>query len=123
MRNLQLSEVMSGVTYFHDLGIVHADIKGVRPMTFRYPLLGPHSRAKQANILVDNVGVARVADFGLMTITDLTATFLSEPGDSGGGTWSRMSPELLIPEAFGSDGRPTRESDCYALGMLVYEVG
>ncbi|KAF9783954.1 kinase-like domain-containing protein [Thelephora terrestris] len=97
-----LSEVMSGVTYFHDLGIVHADIKG-------------------ANILVDDMGVARVADFGLMTITDLTATFLSEPGDSGGGTWSRMSPELLNPKDFGSDGRPTRESDCYALGMLIYE--
>jgi len=34
-----------------------------------------------------------------------------------------MSPELLLPDAFGSKGcRPTRESDCYALGMVVYEV-
>jgi len=37
-----------------------------------------------------------------------------------------MSPELLDPERFGmpkSEGnRPTRQSDCYALGMVIYEV-
>ena len=40
-----------------------------------------------------------------------------------GGTIPWMSPELLDPESFGSKkGRPTRASDCYALGMLIYEV-
>ena len=40
-----------------------------------------------------------------------------------GGTTRWMSPELLDPERFGSkDGRPTQESDCYALGMVIYEV-
>jgi len=38
-----------------------------------------------------------------------------------------MSPELLDPERFGmpesEDNRPTRQSDCYALGMVIYEVG
>ena len=29
-KNLQLSDVMSGVTYLHDLRIVHGDLKGVR---------------------------------------------------------------------------------------------
>ena len=34
-----------------------------------------------------------------------------------------MSPELLDPDRFGiTDNRPTKESDCYALGMVVYEV-
>ena len=34
-----------------------------------------------------------------------------------------MSPELLDPEKFGlQDGRQTKYSDCYALGMVVYEV-
>ena len=34
-----------------------------------------------------------------------------------------MSPELLDPQRFGlSESRPTKESDCYALGMVVYEV-
>lgn len=34
-----------------------------------------------------------------------------------------MSPELLFPEKFDlKDGRPTSSSDCYALGMVIYEV-
>ena len=34
-----------------------------------------------------------------------------------------MSPELLAPDMFGlKKSRPTRESDCYALGMTIYEV-
>lgn len=34
-----------------------------------------------------------------------------------------MSPELLDPEGFGFKGsRPTKESDCYALGMVMLEV-
>lgn len=34
-----------------------------------------------------------------------------------------MSPELLYPERFGAkDSKPTTHSDCYALGMVVYEV-
>lgn len=34
-----------------------------------------------------------------------------------------MSPELLNPDGFGfADSRPTKESDCYALGMVIYEV-
>jgi hypothetical protein len=34
-----------------------------------------------------------------------------------------MSPELLDPEKYGlKKSRPTKESDCYALGMVVYEV-
>jgi len=34
-----------------------------------------------------------------------------------------MSPELFAPEMFGlRENRPTKESDCYALGMVIYEV-
>ena len=34
-----------------------------------------------------------------------------------------MSPELFDPERFGlEDRRQTKSSDCYALGMVVYEV-
>ena len=40
-----------------------------------------------------------------------------------GGTLQWMSPELLYPEKFGlNNGRPTKSSDCYALGMVIYEV-
>ena len=34
-----------------------------------------------------------------------------------------MGPELLYPEQFGlQDSQPTKESDCYAFGMVIYEV-
>ena len=34
-----------------------------------------------------------------------------------------MSPELLDPSRLDDrDPRPTKESDCYALGMVIYEV-
>ena len=34
-----------------------------------------------------------------------------------------MSPELLHPDQYDlKDSRPTKESDCYALGMVIYEV-
>ena len=34
-----------------------------------------------------------------------------------------MSPELFDPEEFDlEDDRPTKSSDCYALGMVIYEV-
>ena len=40
-----------------------------------------------------------------------------------GGTYRWMSPELLDPEEFGlGNGRHTKNSDRYALGMVVYEV-
>ena len=39
------------------------------------------------------------------------------------GTTRWTSPELLDPDQFEfSDGRPTKGSDCYALGMVIYEV-
>ena len=38
-----------------------------------------------------------------------------------GGSYAWMSPELLeFDEAY--EHRPTKESDVYALGMLIYEV-
>ena len=41
-----------------------------------------------------------------------------------GGTLRWMSPELIDPSGFGVEGkRPTKMSDCYAFGMVIYEVG
>ena len=54
-------------------------------------------------------------------MTDIS-TLLSATAGSYEGTIRWMSPELLDPDGFGTDGRPTRESDRYALGMVIYEV-
>jgi len=97
-----------------------------------------HSSEK-ANILVNRDRRACIADFGLSTITGVTTyttaglsqvSLISNDtlmSFTGGGTRRWMSPELLDPERFkiprSEDNRPTRQSDCYALGMVIYEVG
>ena len=57
-----------------------------------------------------------------MNMTDLTTVLLSNTAVPSCGTTCWMSPELLYPARFGSDGLPSRESDIYALGMTIYEV-
>jgi len=57
-----------------------------------------------------------------MTMVDLSTVVLSKTIASSGGTLCWMSPELLDPPRFGSNGCLTRESDRYALGMVIYEV-
>jgi len=79
----------------------------------------------QANILINRAGRACLAGFNLLTIasSESTSTVSSCTEGGGGGTIRWMSPELLGPERFGLEGScPTRESDCYALGMVIYEV-
>ena len=77
----------------------------------------------KANILINQGGHACLADFGLLTIVSdpkysTTSVSLTTPGTT---RW--MSPELLNPHWFNHQyGQPTKESDCYALGMVTLEV-
>jgi len=127
--------------YMHSLRLVHGDLKGVNFSPAEFQPVSHFST--KANILVNHDRRACVADFGLSTITGVrirsttsdpdTASHSSIPQNASlmsftsGGTTRWMSPELLDPERFGvpeSEGdRPTRQSDCYALGMVIYEVG
>jgi serine/threonine protein kinase len=92
----------------------------------------------KANILIKKDKRACLADFGFSTITGVAARAGAGTSQTSlisndtlmsfiaGGTRRWMSPELLDQELFGipqSEGdRPTRQSDCYALGMVIYEV-
>lgn len=61
-----------------------------------------------------------MADFGL---TRIIAEFTSSGAGDPKGTVAWMSPEMMWPEKFkAKDARPTKESDVYALGILIYEV-
>ncbi|KAF9642010.1 kinase-like protein [Thelephora ganbajun] len=98
-----LKDVALGLIYMHGEGMIHGDLKG-------------------ANILVDQYGHACLADFGLSAIVLDPAypTTLSSSVSAGTTRWS--SPERLDPNQFGlKDSRPTKESDCYALGMTIFE--
>ena len=75
------------------------------------------------NILIDQDGRARLADFGLLTIVIDSTYHTSSTTLKNSGTTRWMSPELLDPDRFGlGDSRPTKHSDCYALGMAILEV-
>ena len=77
----------------------------------------------QANILIDRTGHACLADFGLLTIASGATNITSSNSFLKGGTFRWMSPELFDPEEFNlKDSRPTKCSDRYAFGMVMYEV-
>jgi len=108
-------------------------------VSFQIKYLRASDSSAKANILINQDRRACIADFGLTTVTGVV-THATAGGSqtslisndtlmsfTSGGTYRWMSPELLYPERFGipqSEGdRPTRQSDCYALGMVIYEVG
>lgn len=95
-----LKDAAKGLIYIHSQELMHGDLRGV-------------------NILVDQSCRALLAGFEFLTITSGTA---NSAGTNAGATrW--MSPELLYPEHFGfTDSQPTKQSDCYAFGMVILEV-
>ena len=114
--------VARGLIYIHGQGMIHGDLKGVRFSTPGVTLILSTLLAK-ANILIDQSGCARLADFGLLTIISDPKYLLSSSSHTQGGTVRWMSPERIAPERFGfKNSRPTVASDCYALGMVVYET-
>ena len=76
----------------------------------------------KVNILIDQTGTARLVDFGLLTIISDPTNLLASSSNDQSGTARWMSPELIYPEQFKLKYRPTTASDCYALGMVIYET-
>ncbi|KAF9647762.1 kinase-like protein [Thelephora ganbajun] len=99
-----LKDVARGLIYMREEGMIHGDLKG-------------------ANILIDQHYHACLTDFGLTTIVVDPAYPTTSSSSTVAGTTRWMSPERLDPNQFGfEDSRPTKESDCYALGMTILEV-
>lgn len=90
-----ICEVLSGLDYAHEQGILHCDIK-------------------PSNIIVDENGRARILDFGIAR--DLGAS----GGDSDvltAGTPEYMSPEQILPP-YDVDHR----TDVYSCGVMFFEM-
>jgi eukaryotic-like serine/threonine-protein kinase len=88
------AEVSSGLAHAHERGVIHRDIK-------------PH------NVLIDDHGLSKLADFGIARALD--ATQATQTG-SYLGTALYSSPEQLQGE------RVTPKSDVYSLGVTLYEA-
>ena len=72
--------------------------------------------------MVDSTHSARLADFGLASVT---AVGVKIPGFSfsvhrGEGTYAWMAPELLATTT--EDVPKSKSADVYATGMVIYEV-
>lgn len=107
----------------HSEGVAHGDIKGVSLRKSKSTFCPLTCLYLKANILINQHARACIADFGLAAIISDPACSTTLTSSANAGTIRWMSPERLDPAQFGiKDSRPTKGSDCYALGMVILEV-
>jgi len=115
-----VTDVARGLIYMHDQAMIHGDLKGVWIQTL---VATPPSKVLFIKANIDQSGHARLPDFGFLTIVSDFTNPTTSSSSVKGGTTRWMSLELLDPDQFGfKDSRSTKESDCYALGMVILEV-
>ncbi|KAI0054116.1 Pkinase-domain-containing protein [Auriscalpium vulgare] len=91
-------QILDGLNYVHERGIVHRDIKG-------------------ANILVDNKGGVKISDFGISKKLEdnlMPGNRLHRPSLQGSVFW--MAPEVVKQTAY------TKKADIWSVGCLVVEM-
>jgi len=93
-----ISDILLGLEYAHDCGIVHCDLK---PENI---LLEPQEKS----------WTARISDFGIARLSEeVNSEVRISIGDTG-------SPAYMAPERF--YGRYSYASDLYAIGVILFEL-
>jgi serine/threonine protein kinase len=104
----------------HEQGVIHGNLRGVSFQTRSRTSVNSLPRF-EANVLIDNDGHARLANFNSLRMISEEQSATITAAQSGSAQW--MSPELLLPEQFNlKESRPNKASDYYALGMVIYEI-
>uniref|UniRef100_A0A1D1ZPD5 non-specific serine/threonine protein kinase n=1 Tax=Auxenochlorella protothecoides TaxID=3075 RepID=A0A1D1ZPD5_AUXPR len=85
-------EVCRGMDYLHKRRIVHRDLKA-------------------ANLLLDETGVVKIADFGVARVLDHTGVMTAETG-----TYRWMAPEVIEHQPYGV------EADVFSFGIVLWEL-
>ncbi|KAG8742781.1 hypothetical protein FRC11_014138 [Ceratobasidium sp. 423] len=91
-----ITDVVTGLAYLHDNGIIHGDLKG-------------------ANVVIAANGTARLMDFGLAKVVEATLKFSTSTVQ---GTTRWMAPELMDPKQ-NLKAVITFSTDIYSLGMTI----
>jgi serine/threonine-protein kinase len=91
-------DLCAGLAYAHDKGMVHRDVK-------------------PANVLFDDQGRAKLADFGIARLVDLAGAGdpLTSPSQVVG------TPDYMAPEAR-AGGQPDPRTDLFAVGILLHQM-
>ncbi len=92
-----ITDILLGLEYAHDRGIVHCDLK---PENI---LLEPQEKG----------WTARISDFGIARLNEEVNAVKIRIGDTG-------SPAYMAPERF--YGRYSYASDLYAIGIILFEL-
>ncbi len=92
-----LEQITAGLAYAHERGVIHRDLK-------------------PGNILIDEHGVAKIADFGFAKAMSSSSSLSLSITGGVLGTPAYMAPEIW-------EGKPSSaQSDVYSLGCIAYEM-
>ncbi|KAI9348210.1 kinase [Obelidium mucronatum] len=96
-------QILCGLEYLHDRCIIHRDIKG-------------------ANILVNHLGVVKIADFGISKKNEYKYQPNARLSLQGTVYW--MAPEIMLNQGGAGGGGVGYNSkvDIWSLGCVVYEM-
>ncbi|KAG6855863.1 hypothetical protein H0H87_009898 [Tephrocybe sp. NHM501043] len=106
-RILLAEDVAKGLSYLHNEGVIHGDLKG-------------------PNVLIDDAGRARLADFGVSIVADpdIIGWTTQSKATSQGGSVRWQAPELFLVGNGENDEetmKNTMKSDVYAWGCVCLE--
>ncbi|KAI8472601.1 MAG: hypothetical protein J3K34DRAFT_457740 [Monoraphidium minutum] len=139
-------DVAASLQYLHSQQVVHGDLKasnvllktaalpprgGVPGLGARHVAEGGDGSGKEgssgvesgegapssgANLIQGGWVVAKICDFGLSSFLDTAGASTALSTQICGGTLTHMAPELL------TSAKPTKASDVYAFGILLFEI-
>lgn len=114
LRWFQLHGVAKGLSYLHTCNVIHGDLKGVRD--FSNSLLTTTLIPSKPNVLVDNFGQTRIADFGFAAVTLNPDSVARSPTLNQGHTPRWTAPEIL------RGAECSQEGDIFSFAMVMVEV-